>query len=99
MSSPTSPNSSQNYDQEERNRFQNKGLLLWESNRQQWCHKKTVEPQQPQRQATSLNVDEIIDVIFTHTQMAEPRFFPQPVPLPQMVDILQDLWEAEGLDA
>ena len=24
--------------------------------------------------------------------------FPQPVPLPQMVDILVDLWEAEGLD-
>jgi hypothetical protein len=98
MSSPASPSSIQNNDKEERNRFQNKGLQLWESNRQQWCHKKTAE-QLPQRQATSLNVDEIIDVIFTHTQMAEPRFFPQPVPLPQMVDILQDLWEAEGLDA
>lgn len=98
MSTPTSTNDISS--QEERNRFLNKGLQLWESNRQQWCHKKTSE-QQPAaiRQATSLNVDEIIDVIFTHTQMSEPRFFPQPVPLPQMVDILQDLWEAEGLDA
>jgi len=24
--------------------------------------------------------------------------FPRPVPLPQMIDILTDLWEAEGLD-
>jgi hypothetical protein len=27
-----------------------------------------------------------------------PRRFPQNVPLPQMVDVLVDLWEAEGLD-
>jgi len=31
-------------------------------------------------------------------QLQHPRSFPQPVPLPQMVDILVDLWEAEGLD-
>jgi hypothetical protein len=27
-----------------------------------------------------------------------PRRFPQNVPLMQMVDVLVDLWEAEGLD-
>ncbi len=28
----------------------------------------------------------------------DKAMFPQPVPLPQMIDILTDLWEAEGLD-
>merc|ERR1712146_47813 len=28
----------------------------------------------------------------------EPPRFPQNVPLPQMIDVLVDLWEAEGLD-
>jgi len=31
-------------------------------------------------------------------QVEPPRSFPKPVPLPQMIDILVDLWEAEGLD-
>ena len=55
--------------------------------------------------AIPLEVDEIIDVIFSprwrgvaHNEEGPPRCFPQNVPLPQMVDILVDLWEAEGLD-
>ena len=28
----------------------------------------------------------------------QPPRFPQNVPLPQMIDVLVDLWEAEGLD-
>ena len=91
--------------------------------------------QKPQHHAIPLDVDEIIDVIFsqrwrlthptaptlqspspqslegnggttttTTTTTATTRLedttlsFSQPVPLPQMVDILVDLWEAEGLD-
>jgi hypothetical protein len=46
-------------------------------------------------------VDEIIDIIFSQRWREEEKektTFPQPVPLPQMVDLLVDLWEAEGLD-
>eukprot|EP00538_Stauroneis_constricta_P011994 CAMPEP_0119561336 /NCGR_PEP_ID=MMETSP1352-20130426/17277_1 /TAXON_ID=265584 /ORGANISM="Stauroneis constricta, Strain CCMP1120" /LENGTH=176 /DNA_ID=CAMNT_0007609513 /DNA_START=44 /DNA_END=574 /DNA_ORIENTATION=+ len=54
--------------------------------------------------AVPLEVDDVIDVIFAprwrHPGAHEgpPECFPRPVPLPQMVDILVDLWEAEGLD-
>ena len=77
------------------------------------------QPRQQQRHAKQINVDEIIDAIFTShkamlstsatnamngdtgtalsssSNMTAP--FPQSVPLPQMIDILQDLWEAESL--
>uniref|UniRef100_A0A6U3C476 Gag1-like clamp domain-containing protein n=1 Tax=Entomoneis paludosa TaxID=265537 RepID=A0A6U3C476_9STRA len=63
-------------------------------------------PPPPQPRAVPLDVDEIIDIIFLSTstsakqqQKNGPVRFPQNVALPQMVDILQDLWEAEGLDA
>jgi hypothetical protein len=83
--------------------------------------------QPQQRHAKQINVDEIIDAIFTShktmlstttvtsqnqsnnnnnnnndsstavtsSNMTAP--FPQSVPLPQLIDILQDLWEAESL--
>ena len=44
-----------------------------------------------------MDVDGVIDVIFSQ-RWRQNTPFPQPVPLPQMVDILVDLWEAEGLD-
>jgi hypothetical protein len=47
-------------------------------------------------------VDEIIEIVFAMPRQtaseADPPKFPRSVPLPQMVDILVDLWEAEGLD-
>ena len=55
----------------------------------------------PAAPAIPLDVDEIIDVIFASPRqwkIGGPRSFPQPVPLPQLVDLLQDLWEAEGID-
>jgi hypothetical protein len=42
-----------------------------------------------------------MDLIFSQRWRnpdAAATTFVQPVPLPQMVDILVDLWEAEGLD-
>jgi hypothetical protein len=51
--------------------------------------------------AVPIEVDEIIDAIFSPrwraTKMVHPDGFHK-MPLPQMVDILVDLWEAEGLD-
>jgi hypothetical protein len=57
----------------------------------------------PRAVAVPVEVDEIIDVIFSprwrgSDEEGPPRRFPQNVPLPQMVDVLVDLWEAEGLD-
>ena len=88
--------------------FVNHGLALWETRRQDWLDHHHSASQQPplslqQRRATPLEVDDIIDVIFTSSRQVReqggPRKFAKNVPLPQMVDILQDLWEAEGLDA
>jgi hypothetical protein len=51
-----------------------------------------------------LNVDEVIDCIVSNRWRSalkggkDKAMFPRPVPLPQMIDILTDLWEAEGLD-
>jgi len=53
------------------------------------------QPQQ-QQQATPLDVDDIIDIIFASPRQLRdqggPRCFLQSVPLPQMIDILVDLW-------
>ena len=83
--------------------FVNQGLARWEESRSEWLTLNRVENPERTAHATPLEVDDIIDVIFMSSRQVReqggPRFFPQPVPLPQMVDILQDLWEAEGLDA
>ena len=54
--------------------------------------------------AMDVDVDEIIDIIFSNRWKTSDNAedddgsFPLAVPLPQMVDILVDLWEAEGLE-
>ena len=97
--------------------FVNHGLAAWEESRRQWLNHQdeqadvvvasnnnNVLRNNPNLEhAVSLNVDEIIDVVFASPRQlrangGKGQNFPQPVTLPQMVDILQDLWEAEGLD-
>mmetsp|Transcript_73055 Transcript_73055/g.205219 ORF Transcript_73055/g.205219 Transcript_73055/m.205219 type:complete len:129 (+) Transcript_73055:225-611(+) len=89
------------------NSFVNSGLARWERAREQWLAHKSVsdtDDSSTARAAVPLEVDEIIDVIFSPrwrnagNEVGPPRRFPQNVPLPQMVDVLVDLWEAEGLD-
>ena len=131
--------------------YVNHGLVAWEINRQRWlsqpprphtveeCDPDGRQPQQRNtnpRHAQPINVDDIIDAIFTsHKTMllstSQPQSspqnsnpnsdthntatnnnstttttltssnmtapFPYSVPLPQLIDILQDLWEAESL--
>jgi len=52
----------------------------------------------PAAAAIPMEVDEIIEVVFATPQQTAsaqgPPKFPRTVPLPQMVDILVDLWEA-----
>ena len=98
-------------EQQQQTVFVNHGLATWEKSRRQWLNHKD-EPgdgtsillRNPNiEHAVPVNVDEIIDVVFASPRQlrangGKGRNFPQPVTLPQMVDILQDLWEAEGLD-
>lgn len=42
-----------------------------------------------------MDVDEVIDDLFSGK--GGPGNLPRSVPLPQMIDLLVDLWEAEGL--
>ena len=75
------------------------GLLRWEENRASWLKSDTSDS--TAKAAIPLDVDAIIDLIFSQrwrNQEGDNSRFPQPVPLTQMVDILVDLWEAEGLD-
>ena len=81
--------------------FVNHGLAVWEKNREKWLERATGESKTA-KHAKPLNVDLIIDAIFTTPQKLRvnggiSEKFPQSVPLPQLVDILQDLWEAESL--
>lgn len=100
--------------------FYNKDLAQWEKNRRKWLQSNdtimslssSIQSQQ-RRHAVPLNVDDILDIIFTVTPTAVTSptnnniiavgfqtipIFPRPVPLPQMLDILEHLWEAERLD-
>jgi hypothetical protein len=80
--------------------FVNCGLATWERNRELWLDRKGTA--KTAKHAKPINVDEIIDAIFTTPKKlllngGISETFPQTVPLPQLVDILQDLWEAESL--
>ncbi|KAG5601542.1 hypothetical protein H5410_032912 [Solanum commersonii] len=71
--------------------FLNHGLILWNQTRQQWRGNKT-----PQKNAS---VGEPKLSLYTSYEMflETNKLFPQPIPLPEMVDFLVDVWEQEGL--
>ena len=76
------------------------GFRRWEESRASWLNQSDGS-NSTARAAVPIEVDEIIDLIFSQRWRnpdSSATTFPQPVPLPQMVDILVDLWEAEGLD-
>ena len=73
--------------------FANEGLLKWEQDRNSWrsvCSSKSTKTNHSQ----SVDVDVIIEHIFTNPGKTA---LPSPVPLPQMIDILVDFWESDGL--
>ncbi|GFH50079.1 hypothetical protein CTEN210_06555 [Chaetoceros tenuissimus] len=87
--------------------FVNTGLQKWEEGRKDWLAKAAAANpafQKDKVQAVDLDVDEVIDCIVSNRWRSalkggkDKATFPKPVPLPQMIDILTDLWEAEGLD-
>jgi len=88
-------------EEEEPLTYVNQGFLKWEEERNLWIEMNDTTNNIENTVAKPLDVDEIIDQIFSQRWRSlslEKSQFPQTVPLPQMVDILVDLWEAEGLD-
>ncbi|KAK8513557.1 hypothetical protein V6N13_002292 [Hibiscus sabdariffa] len=66
-------------------------LLLWNQTRQQWLgnkkQEKRVQPQEPK-----INWNTVYESL-----QGDYNPFPHPIPLPEMVDFLVEIWELEGL--
>ncbi|CAO2825817.1 unnamed protein product [Amaranthus hypochondriacus] len=71
--------------------FVNNGLLLWTQIRQQWVGDKKAR-NQPKMREPRLSWNATYE-----TLLGTNKPFPQPIPLPEMVDFLVDVWEQEGL--
>ncbi|WCJ30290.1 hypothetical protein M5689_011859 [Euphorbia peplus] len=71
--------------------FVNHGFLLWKQTRQQWITNRKSRNKKKVREPTiSWNAT-------YETLLGSSKRFPQPIPLPEMVDFLVDTWEQEGL--
>lgn len=71
--------------------FVNHGLLLWNQARQLWIGDKELKrSKQPQDPKLGWNAT-------YESLLGTNKPFPQPIPLPEMVDFLVDIWEQEGL--
>ncbi|GLT43632.1 hypothetical protein SLA2020_175690 [Shorea laevis] len=71
--------------------FVNQGLLLWNQTRQQWLASKRSEKQTELRES-SISWNATYDNL-----LGTNKPFPRPIPLPDMVNFLVDVWEQEGL--
>jgi len=66
-------------------------LIMWNERRREWLGNRSQnQPQMPREPIISWNTT-YDDLLATN----QP--FPQPVPLPEMIDFLVDVWHEEGL--
>lgn len=72
--------------------FVNHGLLLWNQTRQRWVGNRKSENQLRQVREPKLNWNATYESL-----LGSNKPFPQPIPLPEMIDFLVDVWEQEGL--
>ncbi|XVF48372.1 hypothetical protein PTKIN_Ptkin03bG0184800 [Pterospermum kingtungense] len=72
--------------------FVNHGLLLWNQTRQQWLGNNKRSEKRAQLREPTISWDSIYESLRGNNMP-----FPQPTPLPEMVDFLVDVWEQEGL--
>jgi len=86
--------------------FVNHGLNLWNQSRQHWVgsKKQTSKGKQTRDLKLSHRGFSIIDSFWPcswnttyDSLLGSNKAFAQPVPLPEMVDFLVDIWEQEGL--
>nr|XP_011459179.1 PREDICTED: uncharacterized protein LOC101311349 isoform X1 [Fragaria vesca subsp. vesca] len=71
--------------------FVNHGLLLWNQTRQQWVGNKKSQPRTQLREPT-ISWNATYDSL-----LSTNKRFQRPIPLPEMIDFLVDIWEQEGL--
>ena len=72
--------------------FRNVGLERWQEIRGAWTQRGDLT-EQPPKKAQRLDVDGIITCVISGTTGQ----LPHAVALPQMIDLLIDVWEADGL--
>lgn len=71
--------------------FVNHGLLLWNAIRQQWVgDRKTRDMPKTHEPRLSWNAT-------YENLLGTNKPFPRPIPLPEMVEFLVDVWEQDGL--
>jgi hypothetical protein len=75
--------------------FVNHGLRRWEEDRQLWRSAAAAGAgEHTHRKAQTIDTNAILEVVFVGKCNG---VLPKPMPLPQMVNLLVDLWESEGL--
>ncbi|CAN6706946.1 unnamed protein product [Malus baccata var. baccata] len=72
--------------------FVNHGLLLWNQTRHRWVGNKKSESPSKKIREPKLSWNASYESL-----LGSSKPFPQPIPLPEMVDFLVDIWEQEGL--
>ncbi|XP_068303260.1 uncharacterized protein [Pyrus communis] len=86
--------------------FVNHGLLLWNQTRHRWVgNKKSESPskkiREPKLSTHCLSMVKSLCPCSLNASyeslLGSSKPFPQPIPLPEMVDFLVDIWEQEGL--
>ncbi|CAL2234878.1 unnamed protein product [Prunus armeniaca] len=70
--------------------FVNHGLLLWNQTRSQWLANRSQRQTQLREPRISWNAT-------YESLLSTNKPFRQPIPLPEMIDFLVDIWEQEGL--
>nr|GMD37318.1 Prickle-like protein [Ipomoea batatas] len=73
--------------------FVNHGLNQWNQIRQQWVGSKKPENQSQELREPRLSWNATYDSL-----LASNKPFAQPIPLPEMIDFLVDIWEQDGWD-
>jgi hypothetical protein len=75
--------------------YVNQGFDRWKKIREEWRTRTKAIPQRGRPELRQDDVEEILERIFNAKD--GNMVLPEPVPLGKMVDILQDVWESEGL--
>ncbi|CAM0910098.1 unnamed protein product [Alopecurus aequalis] len=74
------------------NDFVNQGLVHWNQTRKEWVGNKKHKGRAEKPQETKISWNTTYDSL-----LGSNKPFSQPIPLAEMVDLLVDVWEQEGL--
>lgn len=74
--------------------YVNSGLLQFEKKRREWLKGRSKKQLKQEVLARAVDTEDVIERIFSPGGSGELN---EPVPLGQMIDILIDVWESDGL--